>query len=410
MTRNNRRRIAITLAAISAIAVSAGAGAASATSGDPIRLGSVLTINNPAWSNGAVEATISAWVEWVNDEGGINGRPLEYEACDDEGDPGRSLQCTQDLIDSGVVAFVGNASLAYGPNALPTAEEAGIPSVGGYPISPPEFQSELNFPTTAGASGSYPSLAVYLAANGAKSVTYIGADTPASRGVADNLAALWPELGGEEFSSVFYDAAAADFVPTVTQVASDAPDGVIVGAGEGPGPRMYQALQVVGYEGIITGTSQGATQAAFEAAGDAMNGVIFSIPTLPAAFEGNEDVDLFNQVMDEYAPDVEQGAAALVAASSIQYLVDVLKAVEGEITSESIRAVLETGSVHAFLVHSLSPEQAPEGMPRVWNPYNAIVQYDGEALQLIGEETEDSPYVSRELGITWFAGNLPAGS
>lgn len=409
MRTSHRRSIGVVLAATGVISMTVG-GHASAAADEPIRLGSVLTINHPAWSNGAVEETISAWVEFVNADGGINGRPLEYQACDDEGDPGRSLQCTQDLIDSGVVAFVGNASLAFGPNALPTAEESGIPSVGGYPISPPEFQSELNFPTTAGASGSYPSLAVYLAAHGARSVTYIGADTPASRGVAENLEALWPELGGEEFSAVFYDPSAADFVPTVTQVASDAPESVIVAAAEGPGPRLYQALQVVGYDGIITGTSQGATEAAFAAAGDAMNGVIFSIPTLPATLEGNADVDLFNQVMGEYAPDVEPGAAALVAASSIQYLVDVMKAVDGDVTSDSIRAVLESASVHAFLVHSLSPDQAPEGMPRVWNPYNAIVQYDGESLQLIGDDAEESPYVSREFGITWFAGNKPAGT
>jgi ABC-type branched-subunit amino acid transport system substrate-binding protein len=409
MRSRNHKAIGIALAAAGLVSAALG-GHASASSDEPIRLGSVLTINSPIWSNGAVEETISAWVEFVNAEGGINGRSVEYEACDDEGDPGRSLQCTQDLIDSGVVAFVGNASLAFGPNALPTAEEAGVPSIGGYPISPPEFQSELNFPTTAGASGSYPSLAVYLAAQGAKSVTYIGADTPPSRGVADNLEALWPELGGEEFSAVFYDASAADFVPTATQVAGDSPDGVIVAAAEGPGPRLYQALQVVGYDGIITGTSQGATEAAFATAGDAMNGVIFSIPTLPATLEGNEDVDLFNQVMDEYAPDVERGAAALVAASSIQYLVDVMKAVDGDVTSESIREVLDAASVRPFLVHSLSSDQAPEGMPRVWNPYNAIVQYDGESLQLIGDEAEESDYVSKELGVTWFAGNKPAGS
>ncbi|MGE3619436.1 MAG: ABC transporter substrate-binding protein [Acidimicrobiia bacterium] len=380
-----------------------------APTGEPIKIASVLTIKNPAWSNDAVRQTIEAWVEHVNDEGGIGGRPLEYDYCDDEGDPGRSLQCAQDLLDEGVVAFVGNASLAFGANALPTVEEAGVPNVGGYPITPAEFTSELNFPTTAGSSGSYPSLAVYLAAGGAKSAHYVGADTPSSRGVGDNLAKIWPTLGGEDFDATYYDAAAADFVPTLSQVKSANPDGLICGCGEGVAPRMYQAIDVVGYEGVVTGTSQGATQAVFDTAGDVLEGVIFSIPTLPPTMDDNEDVKLYNEVMDEYASDdLERGAASLVAASSIQYFVDVAASLD-EVTSEALAEALASPPEKVFLVHSLSPDNAPEGMPRVWNPYNAIVQFDGEGLVLIGEDAKESDYVSKESGITWFAGGLPAG-
>ncbi|MGE3619931.1 MAG: ABC transporter substrate-binding protein [Acidimicrobiia bacterium] len=378
--------------------------------GEPIKIGSVLTIKNPAWSNGAVEEVIDAWVEHVNSEGGIDGRPLEYEACDDEGDPGRSLQCAQDLIDSGVVAFVGNQSLAFGANALPTVEEAKIPNVGGYPITPAEYQSEYNFPTIAGASGSYPSLAVYLASAGARSLYYVGADTPSSRSVSDNMSALWPTLGGEKFDVIYYDATAADFSPLLAQVANAKPDGLLCGCAEGPAPRMYGGIDLVGFgDTIITGTSQGATQAVFDTAGDAMKGVIFSFPTVPPTLEGNEEVDRFNAIVDEYAPDVERGATALTAASSIQYLVDVLASIDGEITSASLFDALQEPPVKPFLVHSLAPENAPEGMPRLWNPYNAIVQFDGKGLVLIGEDAKESDYVSKEAGVTWFTGNKPAG-
>ncbi|MGE3619437.1 MAG: ABC transporter substrate-binding protein [Acidimicrobiia bacterium] len=383
-------------------------GGSTEPTGEPIKIASVLTIKNPAWSNDAVRQTIEAWVEHVNEDGGIGGRPLEYDHCDDEGDAGRSLQCVQDFIDEGVVAFVGNASLAFGANALPTVEEAKIPNVGGYPITPAEFNSEYNFPTTAGSSGSYPSLAVYLYSQGAQDVAWVGSDTPAARGVGTNLQTVWKNLGGASLTETYYDPAAADFVPTVSQVNSQKPDGLIIGAGEGPAPRMYQAIDVVGYDGIVTGTSQGATQAVFDTAGDALEGVIFSIPTLPPTMDDHEDVKLYNEVMDEYAPDLERGAASLVAASSIQYFVDVVSGIDGEITSESIFEALQEPPEKVFLVHSLSPDAAPEGMPRVWNPYNAIVQFDGEGLVLIGEDAKDSDYISKEAGVTWFAGGLPA--
>ena len=46
--------------------------------------------------------------EWLNDRGGINGRPLEVMLCDGRGDPNEDANCGRQAADEGVVALVGS--------------------------------------------------------------------------------------------------------------------------------------------------------------------------------------------------------------------------------------------------------------------------------------------------------------
>src|SRR4026207_1096742 len=62
--------------------------------GDPIKLGSILTITNPVWNNQVMEDVNTAFASYINDElGGIDGRPVTVESCDDFGDPAKTTQC-----------------------------------------------------------------------------------------------------------------------------------------------------------------------------------------------------------------------------------------------------------------------------------------------------------------------------
>lgn len=384
---------------------------AEAPSGDPIKLGSVLTINNPAWSNQSVADVNDVWAEYVNTElGGINGRPLEIISCDDEGDPGLTVRCTEDLIDEGVVAFVNNSSLAFGTNALPTMEAAGIPNIGGWPIFPPEYESEFNFPTAPGASGSYPSLAAYFSLQTGGTLGIVYTDTAGGQGVADQLTALWPELGGDDVVSVAFDPNTPDFAPVLTRLADGDPDAVILAVGEGPAPRMIQAADVVGLldSAAVGMTSTAATGAVLSNVGDLAEGLIFSLATVPPDLSGDEDVAHLHEVMGVYGPDVELTPQAAVAAASVQYAVDVLMSVDGEIDSTSIIETLESLEVEPFLTHSMSPDLAPEGLPRVWNPYNLIAEYRDGDLQPVGDDLEGQ-LISNERGMTWFTGFTSVG-
>ncbi|MFB7222716.1 ABC transporter substrate-binding protein [Streptomyces sp. NPDC056227] len=378
--------------------------------GDPIKLGSVLTITNPAWSNGSVKTVNEVWASYINKElGGINGRPVVVESCDDHGDPAKTSQCLNNLMDSGVVGLVNVSSLAFGANALPALEKAGMANIGGWPVTSDEYHSANNFPTTPGAAGSYPALAVHFAATGAKKLAVAYTNTPSGQAVGDELKKQWESLGGTSYFMTEFDAAGADFTPTLSKIAAQKPDAVILAVGEGPAPRMFKSAKVAGLNAPIGVSATPATKKVFDAAGDAANGIYFGFASVPSDYD-SEDAKTYRDVLEKGAPDLELTNQTAVAVSSMQYAYDILSSVKGDITKESVlKKLQENKPWKGFLTHPTDPEHAPESMPQISNPYTLIAQYeDGKFTPAPIKEPGDlAKYIDTEGDLSWVAGTPP---
>lgn len=376
--------------------------------GDPIKLGSILTITNPAWNNQVMEDVNTAFASYINDElGGIDGRPVTVESCDDFGDPAKTTQCLNNLVDAGVVGFVNNSSLAFGANALPTMEQKGLVNMGGWPVSSAEYSSDHEFLTSPGASGSYPSLAVFMKAQGAESLAMMYSNTPSGQAAADQIKALWESLGGGEFTGVEFDPTAPDLTPAVAQVKKVDPDALLLAVGEGAAARLFQSAQVAGIDAIVGATAAASGKAVQEAAGGAMDGVYFSFASVPTTLD-REDTTTYTSVMEKYAPDTELTNQGAVAASGMMFAYDMLSNIKGDITKESVlQAVQGTTTWDGFLVHGYDRSSAPEALPSVGNPWNLVAQFgDGEfsAVQ-VPAEGETAAYVQEDGDLSWLAGS-----
>lgn len=379
--------------------------------GDPIKLGSILTITNPAWNNQVMEDVNNAFASYINDElGGIDGRPVQVESCDDFGDPAKTTQCLNNLVDDGVVGFVNNSSLAFGANALPTMEQKGLVNMGGWPVSSAEYSSDHEFLTSPGASGSYPSLAVFMKAQGADSLAMMYSNTPAGQAASDQIAALWESLGGGEFTGVEFDPTAPDLTPAVAQVKKAEPDALILAVGEGAAARLFQSVQVAGIDALVGATAAASGKAVQEAATGSMDGVYFSFASVPTTLD-REDTKTYTSVMEKYAPDTELTNQGAVAASGMMFAYDMLKNIKGDITKESVlEAVQGTTTWDGFLVHGYDRASAPEALPSVGNPWNLVAQFgDGEfsAVQ-VAAEGDTAAYVQEDGDLTWLAGSPSA--
>jgi branched-chain amino acid transport system substrate-binding protein len=380
--------------------------------GDPILLGSILTITNPAWDNSGVQKVNDAWSSHINDDlGGIDGRPVKVETCDDRGDPAGTSQCLRNLIDKGVVGFVNNSSLAFGANALPAMEQAGLVNLGGWPITPAEFSSTSNFPTTPGASGSYPSLVVYARLGGADKLAVVCTNTPSGQGVCDSMKKLWQTIGGGDYFSTLFDPTAPDFTPVMSQVAGEKPDAVVLAVGEGAAPRMFQAAKVAGIKAQLLATSTAATKNVFDAAGDAVNGTYFSFASVPAD-TASEDAATYRKVMKKYAPDQGLTNQTAVAASSMQYAYDLLSSIKGDITPATVKqAVDRFKKWDGFLTHPMNPSSASQAMPAISNPFNLVAQYKNGKFTpaKVSDPGKLGPYIDKQGDLVWIAGS-PVGS
>ena len=97
-------KLALTLVlALSAPAFAADAPGVTATE---IKIGGVFPFSGPASSIGLVGRGVLAYVQLINDRGGINNRKINYIAMDDAYSPPKAVEHIRKLVDGDEVAFI----------------------------------------------------------------------------------------------------------------------------------------------------------------------------------------------------------------------------------------------------------------------------------------------------------------
>ncbi|WP_229052555.1 ABC transporter substrate-binding protein [Aeromicrobium sp. Leaf350] len=137
--------VAAAVAASSLLVASCGAGS-SDDEGGSIKVGVVLSLSGPAAPFGIPERDAAeAYIDDVNDQGGIDGRKIELIVEDDKTNPTEAASAAQSLVDEGVVAIIGSTtgSATQAMSAVTTAAEVPI----------------LGLNTAVGISGPYTFLA-----------------------------------------------------------------------------------------------------------------------------------------------------------------------------------------------------------------------------------------------------------
>lgn len=163
---------------------SSSSGAASAApTGAPIKTMTISAVdyNGPTYED--IQITAKLFESWVNDNGGIKGRPLEVMTCDDKGDPTQTTSCARKAIEAGAVADVGSFSFNGGV-MVPIYDKAKTAVFGNCcDIAPIEFTSPNTF-----QMGNNPALnaggLARAAQDGCKSIGVLELDIP---GVTDAL-------------------------------------------------------------------------------------------------------------------------------------------------------------------------------------------------------------------------------
>ncbi len=128
------KTIPLTLALILAITATLFAGCGGEkggkTSGEPIKIGVVLSASGGNEPLGKAEkAAIELFVEQVNEKGGINGRPLEVIIKDDASDNNQALEKVRDLLAEEVPVVIGSSGTGTTLAMKDATYEAKVPQV-----------------------------------------------------------------------------------------------------------------------------------------------------------------------------------------------------------------------------------------------------------------------------------------
>jgi ABC-type branched-subunit amino acid transport system substrate-binding protein len=95
-----------------------------------IKIGGVFPFSGPASSIGLVGKGLTAYIQSVNDRGGINGRKINYIAYDDAYSPPKTVEQVRKLVESDEIAFMFGQLGTPGLSATAKYLRAkGIPSI-----------------------------------------------------------------------------------------------------------------------------------------------------------------------------------------------------------------------------------------------------------------------------------------
>jgi ABC-type branched-subunit amino acid transport system substrate-binding protein len=122
-------------------------GGGGTVSGGTITIGGFFDITGPIDSS-VERDTVRAYMQAVNQAGGINGRQVQYVWCDSKYDASSAHSCAQYLISQNVLAVVGLTAPLGENNEIRTLTSQGIPVIGGLG-TPAEYTDPLAFPTSA---------------------------------------------------------------------------------------------------------------------------------------------------------------------------------------------------------------------------------------------------------------------
>lgn len=145
----------IASALVLALSGSAFAADAPGVTATEIKIGGIFPFSGPASSIGLVGKGVLAYVQSINDRGGINGRKINYIAYDDAYSPPKAVEHARKLIESDEVAFMfgqlGTPGLSatskyYGSKKIPS-----LAIISGSA----KFTNVADFPTTTTGLVSY---------------------------------------------------------------------------------------------------------------------------------------------------------------------------------------------------------------------------------------------------------------
>lgn len=217
--------------------------------GEPINVGGISTMSNGVdFSSSPLAA--QAYFDCVNENGGINGRPVEYNSQDDALDPQKgSALATQFADDPDVVAMVGDASFVSCGLEQPIYEKANLYSITGVGVPRSCFFSKNLAPVNGGPRLSMVSQAQFLVEEyGVSSIsTQVTGLPDIGDWLSQGLRDFGKEAGIEVPTAEGMPVPVKDANSIAVQIKSESPDAYIAGF---PGPDNATVLKAAMQQGL----------------------------------------------------------------------------------------------------------------------------------------------------------------
>jgi ABC-type branched-subunit amino acid transport system substrate-binding protein len=372
------------------------AGEAAAPSGDPIKVMTVAPVNTnlPPYPN--IPAAAEIYMQYINDRGGIQGRPLEVITCDDQGDPNVGANCARQAVDEGAVAVVGSF-VFDASRIIPVLEENNIPWFGACcPLVEQEFSSPISFPLGSLLPGQGAGIGWKMAQDGCEKPVNVVLDIPAGDVAYPALVNAYEVGGGDPdaWRMVKISAVPGDYSAQVADAISGGTDCIAGGISDSNWAALLPAMASAGADVRLYGLQGNLNSKIAEEFPELTEGGVVSnsYPNIEGPMW-----DDYRASLEEYnAPDLDWNSlAGLGTWTAYTAFKNVVDGMSGEITNETFLEAIN--STTALDTDGMIPEldlTAPYtgfggGLPRIFNRTVFFDTISGGKLTALDDQAYD---------------------
>lgn len=301
---------ASTTAKPAAAASKCGLGNGKAASGEPIKLGGIAT-KQPGTDFTDIPNAAKAYFDCVNENGGINGRPISYVLETEQTDPGQAAAAAKKLVETEkVLGIVGNTSIIECTVNHKYYEAKGYYVIGSGIA--PECYGTSNFAAVnMGPRYSVDGAAQYLIRQGVKKIVLDQSNVPGTGYIAAGASAIAKDAG-VEFKDLHDNVPIQDANSVALKAvqAAGANGGVLLNFTPPEALKILQAAQRQGLQDRVKWACSTPCNTDFlaDALGSAWDDKLGVNAELNLTSADGPDSQLYRDVMKKYAPKVPLGS------------------------------------------------------------------------------------------------------
>ncbi|RVW00731.1 ABC transporter substrate-binding protein [Rhodococcus xishaensis] len=269
-----------------------------AATGEPIKVGQILSIEAGGLSVASQAAGMTASIEAFNSRGGVSGRPLELIQCDSMGDPNKEVDCANKMVSEGVTATLADFTPASPDSVSEILATAGIPRIGMNPMAIADFTAANVFTPFAGSLLTLYANIDALVSDGKTKLTLMRPDSPVAAMLSQMLAPAVQAKGAEIVNEVAVGAGATDYTQFIAAAERNDAQGVIMALPATEANQIADAFEQLSSDLGFALAATGFTEEDLQNLGSFATSAIYTSP-VPAPSSSTDDFPGLEPFLDD---------------------------------------------------------------------------------------------------------------
>lgn len=346
MMHKSLRIVVIMLLALAGVLLLAACGGGSAGSDEPIKVGAIFDLTGPTSDVGTPYSEgMTDFVKWYNDNGGVDGRPLELISADYAYAVDQAEQLYSQYVNEGVVVFQGwGTGDTEALRSRIAADEIPFMSASYSDVLGNPSEAPYNFLIGTGYGAQAVTAVQWGLDKGATKFAIFHHDSPFGQSPVE-MAKAHAEANGASFDVFPMPGGATDFTAELTQVRDAGIEYILIQNVSSPAATLVKNIKDFGLDVQVICLNWCTDELFVSLAGDAGEGVL---GTSPFAFPGSGAAGL--KEMDDYL----QANGSSLEEKGIRYVagwltmkvmtagIEKVVADGKEVTGPNIKAALES--------------------------------------------------------------------